>query len=162
MAYGGYVGGFDSWIVLTDGSVAVNGALQILAGQFVVRPTDGDAPATSVLRAGVNWSPLRGRVNVDNRLFVERRSTANRVTPRVRDRVRLSWAIAEASPVRLFTSVEFFAVDRHGLSERRYQAGLALPIERVSVETYWLRSTARSRPAFDILGVTMLWRIARR
>lgn len=162
MATGGYVGGFDSWIVLTEGTFAMNGALQAVAGHVLLHPDDRDARTTSVLRGGVNWSPLRSRVALDHRLFVERRSTSNRVTPRVRDRVRLSWAIAGASSVRLFAAVEAFAVDRRGLSERRYQAGLMLPVKHVSLETYWLRSVARTRSPFDTLGVTMLWRIAAR
>jgi hypothetical protein len=162
MATGGYVGGFDSWIVLTEGTFTMNGALQAVAGHVVLHPHDGDAMTTSILRAGVNWSPLRGRFGFDNRFLVERRSTSNRIAPRVRDRLRLSWAIAEDSSVRLFAAVEAFAIDRRGLSERRYQAGLMLPVKHVSLETYWLRSVARTRSPFDTLGVTMLWRVAAR
>jgi hypothetical protein len=159
MASGGYVGGFDSWIVLAEGSFATSAALQLVAGHVLLQPSERDAAITSVLRAGLNWSPVRGRVAIDNRLLIERRSTRGDASPRVRDRLRLSWAIAEASPVRFFAAVEAFAIDRRGLSERRYQAGVAVPVGHASLEAYWLRSAARTRAPFNTIGLTILWRI---
>jgi hypothetical protein len=155
----GYVGGFDDWIMLAEGSFAANSALQLVGGHVFLRPADRRRPPTSVRRVGVNWSPLRGRVAMDNRLLIEHRSTGREASPRVRDRLRLSCAIAEASPVRLFGAIEVFAVDRRAVSERRYQAGFNAPVRHVSIEAYWLRRATHGRSPFNAIGVTLLWRI---
>jgi hypothetical protein len=159
----GYLGGFDSRIVLTEATFTADKAVQLVGGHVYLQPTAVGSPATSLLRTGGVWLPLRGRVSLDNRLLVERRAvhTAG-VSIRVRDRLRASWAIEEDSRLRVFGAVETFAVGETGIVEQRYQAGVVQPAGPVAVETYWLQSRSRSRPTLNVIALTAFWRIGKR
>lgn len=150
----GYVGGFDSRLVLADVMFGPADAWQVVVGYVHVDPVIEAAPATSIVRAGAVWRPLRGRVSVENRLLGERLATVGRTAQgRVRDRVTLSMIIGGRLRVRPFATAEFFAL-RSGLDAVRCQLGGSRAFGRTRLEVYWTHHRPRRRAAFHTLGLT--------
>lgn len=117
----GYVGGFDSRLLLADLMWAPDDAWQLVLGYVQVDPIDHEAPATSIGRAGPIWRPLRGRVYVENRLFGEHIAIAERsALGRIRNRLLVSFPLGRRLRLRPFATAELFAV-REGLDAQRYQ-----------------------------------------
>jgi hypothetical protein len=155
----GSLGGLDARIVLTEATFVAGPAVQFLGGYVYVNPTARDVPGLSVWRTGNVWLPVRGRFTLDNRLFIERRSSSlSGVSTRGRHRVRLSWSPNVTKPIRLFGSVEALALYNGGFVEARYQAGIARAARRSTLEVYYLHSRSRNRSDFHALGVTAFWR----
>jgi hypothetical protein len=156
----GSLGGLDANIVLTEATFIAAPAVQFLGGYVYVNPTAPGVPRLSVLRAGNVWWPMRGRFTIDNRLFIERRSSALAgVSTRGRDRLRFSWAPDRTKPFRLFGSAEALVLNDRGFVEARYQAGVARPARRTTLELYWLHRRSRIRSDFHAIGVTAYLRI---
>jgi hypothetical protein len=156
----GYLGDVDSRIVITETSVALQEAAHLVAGYVYIAPTGADSAGTSLLRGGATWLPLRGRVAIDNRLLLERRS--NRLagaSMRGRDRLRLSWLLPGSLRVGVYGSAEAIAVVGDGLFETRLHAGAVKTVRRVSVEVYWVQRRIHARPVFNGLGLTAFYRI---
>lgn len=157
----GYVGGFESRLLLADLLFAPVDAWQLVVGYVHLDPANRDARATSVLRAGAIWRPLRGRVVVENRLLGERLANASRpTTGRVRDRVTVSFSLGGWTRLHPFASAEFFAV-RSGLDAQRYQVGGSRTLGRITFDVYWTHQRPRLRTAFNTLGLTCYVKIGR-
>jgi hypothetical protein len=156
----GYLGDIGSRILITETSLALREAAQLVVGYVYVAPTDADSAATSLLRGGATWLPLRGRVAIDNRFLLERRS--NRLAGhavRGRDRLRLFWLPPGPLRVGVYGSAEAIAVVGDGLFEKRLQVGAVKTVRRVSVEVYWVQRRIEARPVFNGLGLTAFYRI---
>jgi hypothetical protein len=156
----GYLGDVDSRILITELSFAAREAIHVLVGQVFVQPTAADVAGTSLLRGGATWLPLRGRVTIDNRFLIERRSTHSmRDSLRGRDRLRLSWSLPGSLRLGIVGSAETIAAAGDGLVENRFQVGGVKSVKRLSVEVYWLQRRIRARPVLNGLGLTALCRV---
>ena len=71
----------DTRVSIVDVTFVAVEALHVLAGHVYLNP---DAPDS-----GASWVPLRGRVTLDNRFLIERRSARMSLSLRGRDRLRL-------------------------------------------------------------------------
>ncbi len=155
----GYVGGFDSRLLLADLMFAPADAWQVVLGYVHVDPVNHEAPATSIVRAGAVWRPLRRLVTFENRLLGERLAISERsALGRVRNRVMVSLLIGRRLHLRPFATAEFFGV-HDGLDAHRYQLGGARAFGRSTVEVYWTHHRPRHRDAFHTLGLTYYVRL---
>lgn len=155
----GYVGGFDSRLLLADLLWAPADAWQIVLGYVHVDPIEHEAPATSIVRAGTIWRPLRGRLYVENRLLGEHIASSNRAPlGRVRNRLLVSLSLGGRLRLRPFGTAEVFAV-RDGFDAHRYQLGVARGFGRTTLEVYWTHQRPRHRESFHALGLTYYVRI---
>lgn len=126
---------------------------RVFAGEIYLDPVESRARGTSVVRAGVAWSPLQRRVGLENRVLVERLSGGARpIAGRVRNRVTASFATTR---LRMFGSIELFASGA-GLDAQRYQAGGSRGIGPTALEVYWVQQRSRQRPTFNALGLTYI------
>ena len=150
----GYVGGFDSRLLLADLLWAPADAWQLVLGYVHVDPIDEEAPATSIVRAGTTWRALRGRLHVENRLLGEHIANGNRAPlGRVRNRLLVSFPLSARVRLRPFATAEVFAV-RDGLDAQRYQVGVARSLGRTTLDVYWTHQRPRHRAPFHTLGLT--------
>jgi hypothetical protein len=118
-----------------------------------------EAPATSIVRAGTIWRPLRGRLYVENRLLGEHIARSHRpALGRGRNRVLVSFPLGGRLRLRPFATAEVFAV-RDGLEAERYQLGVARGFGRTTLEVYWTHHRPRHRESFHTLGLTYYVRI---
>jgi hypothetical protein len=153
----GYLGGFESRVLVTDVTFAPREALRLLFGHVYVDPTASDSHNIYVLRAGCVWRPVRRRLEVENRALIDRRSGQGRPV-RVRDRVMVSWPTDNPLRLRVFGSAEVF-VTTDSLNAQRYQIGAARSAGRATVEIYWTQQRSRGRATFNAIGLTAFWRI---
>jgi hypothetical protein len=154
----GYLSELEMRVSIVDVFYLTSNALQLTAGHLYLGPERSDT-ATSVLRAGVVWLPVRRRIVIDNRLLIERRSIGSTRSIRARDRVRLAWSPGKAGRVGLFATFETFAVADDGLAEQRYQVGAARRLGRTTIESSWLQRRTRARFVSNSVGLTMCWRV---
>lgn len=155
----GYVGGFDSRLLLADLMWAPADAWQMVVGYVHVDPIDREAPSTAIVRAGTIWRPVRGHVYLENRLLGEHIATAERsALGRVRNRLLVSVPLGRRLRLRPFATAEVFAV-RDGLDAQRYQLGTSRAFGRTTLEVYWTHQRPRHRETFHTLGLTYYVRI---
>lgn len=155
----GYIGGFDSRLLLADLLWAPDDAWQLVLGYVHVDPIDHEAPSTAIVRAGTIWRPVRGRVYVENRLLGEHIGIAERsALGRVRNRLLVSVPLSRRLRLRPFATAEFFAV-RDGLDAQRYQLGTSRAFGRTTLEVYWTHHRPQHRESFHTLGLTYYVRI---
>jgi hypothetical protein len=153
----GYVGGFDSRVLVTDLTFAPREAFRLLVGHVYVDPAASGSTDIYVLRAGCLWRPVRRRLELENRALIDRRSGQSRPA-RLRDRVMVSWRTDNPLRLRVFGSAEVFATT-DSLNAQRYQIGAARSAGRATVEIYWTQHRSRERATFNAIGLTAFWRI---
>jgi hypothetical protein len=155
----GYLGGFESRVALVDVTFAPHEALRLLVGDVHLDPTATGARQVNILRGGILWRPIRGRFELDNRALIEHLSGLVRpASPRVRDRLMLTWPTGRPLRFRVFGSVEAFVLE-NSLNAHRYQVGAARSAGRATVELYWTQHTSSERATFNAVGVTAFWRV---
>jgi hypothetical protein len=155
----GYVGGFDSRLLLADLMWAPHNAWQVVLGYVHVDPIEDGAPAAALVRAGTIWRPLRGRVYLENRVLGEHVAISDRsALARVRNRLLVSFPLGRRLRLRPFATAEFFAV-REGLDAQRYQLGASRAFGRTTLEVYWTQHRPQHRESFHALGLTYYVRV---
>jgi hypothetical protein len=155
----GYLGGFESRIVLLDVTFAPHEALRLLVGDVFLEPKATGARDVNILRGGFLWRPVRGRFELENRALIEHLSgAAHPATPRVRDRLMLTWPTGIPLRFRVFGSIEAFALE-HSFNAHRYQVGAARSVGRATVELYWTQHRSSERATFNAVGVTAFWKV---
>jgi hypothetical protein len=158
----GYLGGFDSAVVLTDISYAPDAAKRLIIGHALIRPARTGAAAISVLRAGGAWLPLSGRVELEHQGLVERFAGDGRELFRLRNRLRLSVALPGRPPWRAFVSAEGFTIRESALNAYRYQTGATVSARHARIELYLLQHRVRRQPGFNAIGLSAIWTVSRR
>lgn len=154
----GYLSELDARISILELSYVATGGIQFLVGHVYLDPDRSDT-STSVLRSGVVWLPLRGRVTIDNRFMIERRWVGGDRSFRGRDRLRLSWSTGGWPGLGLYGSYEGFIDNDADVVEHRYQAGVTRRIARATAETYWVQRRTRAGFVSNSLGLTVAWRV---
>jgi hypothetical protein len=155
----GYLGGFESRVVLLDVTFAPHEALRLLVGDVFLEPTATGARKMNILRGGFLWRPIRGRFELENRALIEHLSgPARPASPRVRDRLMLTWPTGSPLRFRVFGSIEAFALET-SFNAHRYQVGAARSVGRATVELYWTQHRSSERATFNAVGVTAFWRV---
>jgi hypothetical protein len=153
----GYLGGFESRVLVTDLTFAPREAFRLLVGHVYVDPAASGSTDIYVLRAGCLWRPVRRRLELENRALIDRRSGQGRPA-RLRDRVMVSWRIDRPLRLRAFGSVELFATT-DSLNARRYHVGAARSAGPATIEVYWTQHRSHGRATFNAIGLTAFWRI---
>lgn len=156
----GHLGDIDSRIVLAESAFVARQDFQMIAGYAFITPTASGTP-TSLFRAGATWLPIRRRLAVENRLWVEHRRTTTASSFRLRDRVRLLYSRPGGLPFSVFGSIEPIAAEGRGVVEHRIQLGATRSIHRAGVEGYWLQRRFPRSVVVNGFGLTASWRIGR-
>jgi hypothetical protein len=155
----GYLGGYERRVVLLDVTFAPHEGLRLLVGDVYLEPTATGAGDVNILRGGFLWRPIRGRFELENRALIEHLSGhARPASPRVRDRLMLSWPTGSPLRFRVFGSFEAFALENR-FNAHRYQVGAARSVGRATLELYWTQHRSSERATFNAVGVTAFWRV---